>query len=316
MKKGLIIFSVMFVLLVIFGFIFMGKTSDRNNQNTLDSKKNTDNSIKNTDAVIEKNPLKSKIVVKEVEGTVFKKSGSNSWFPVKPGDSLSVDNFIRTENDSRALFSLGSSSTVELSQNAEIEVRELKGAVERLGLIKGRAFVDYKKSGQKVLKIENKDGTVVASVDKGKFVMMNSGKIVAVATTTGNVDLTAAGKTVKVGEGKESISFDGSAPLSPYDIRKSSLLKITAGNCTLTGKTTAVVRGTAPIGSEVFVDEKMVDINERGRFFVKIDITAASAFSYITVKDALGHVNTNRLKCINRQAKASIREVNIDWGKQ
>ena len=316
MGRTLIIFAFVALLLSLLGFFLTNKTEHSYNSISDQQLVKKNNSVSKSKFTVQKN----NISVKRVLGSVLKKTGNlnndREWNTVVSGDILTVDDMIQTSENSSVLLDLGQSSTIELAENASIEIRELTSAIQKLGLIRGRASVDYKKNGEKLLKIENRDKTIVATVDKGKFAIMNNGRMLAVATSTGQVDLTSAGKTVIIKEGKESHALKGSAPAKPYVIPMEVMLKIASGKCIDYPGQTVIVKGTAPIGAEVVVDNRLVDINRNGSFFIKFKLYSKDRKVMVLIKDVAGNSRKNILRCLKYTPGASIRAVNIDWGKK
>ena len=132
---------------------------------------------------------------------------------------------------------------MEVAPNARVQVRELTDTVQRLGLLRGRASVDYAEGGDRVLKIENADGSAVARVTKGRFSVLSSGRTVAVATEVGQVDLFAAGERVAVVAGKTSVAGDGRPPSRPKAISAELILKVTDPGCIVQPELSYHLRG-------------------------------------------------------------------------
>ncbi len=312
MKKRILIFVVLILMLIAIGILFT-----RHMNSDLEPPVSVSSSADNaTPEVATENPAEH-ISVLNVNGVAEKKSSADGrWSPMTEGDRLNVDDSVRTRNESSVILGLGEASTIELNNASEIEVRELSGAIQRLGLIRGRASVDYGENGERVLNIENSDGTVVAKVDDGKFSILNNGQVVVVATETGSVDLSAEGQSVKVTGGMESVVEKGRAPVTPYAISTEAYLKLSTGACRKQSDTLAIVRGTISAGTEVFVNDSHVEPNEDGSFMARVWLAANTRKVHLKTVDIWGSTREQTLTCLEPRNTASIKKVVIDWGKK
>ena len=312
MKKRIIIFAVLFLILIGFGLYFIRRVDESF----------TKQDIPNVDTAETANPVpfnqsNDHISVVNVEGSAEKKTRtSGKWRAMNKGDMLNVEDSVRTLDDSTVVLGLGETSTIELSNASEIEVRELSGVAQRLGLVKGRASVDYSETGNRVLNIENSDGTVVAKVDQGKFSILNNGQLVAVATETGSVDLSAAGESVTVSKGMESVVEKGKAPIEPYQVSANAYLKLSAGACRKQNNNMAIVRGTVSVGTEIRINGVRVQPNPDGSFLTRIRLAENDRKVQLKTTDVWGNIREQHLICTEPRNSASIKNVVIDWGKK
>ena len=312
MKKRIIIFGVLFLILIGVGLYliqYVDKSIDKRDTPSVDTSA--------TAEPVPFNQTDDHISVVSVEGAAEKKtSTSGKWRAMNKGDMLNVDDSVRTLEDSTVVLGLGETSTIELSNASEIEVRELSGAAQRLGLIKGRASVDYSENGKRVLNIENSDGTVVAKVDEGKFSILNNGQLVAVATETGSVDLSAGGESVTVSKGMESVVEKGKAPVTPYQISPNAYLKLSGGACRKQNNGMAIVRGTVSVGTKIRVQNIKVQPNPDGSFMVRIKLAENHKKVQLKTTDVWGNIRERTVVCTEPRNSASIKNVVIDWGKK
>ncbi|MBN2715543.1 MAG: FecR domain-containing protein [Deltaproteobacteria bacterium] len=312
MKKRIIIFALLSLILIGIGLYFMQHLDEGQDDTHL---QNLNNSADAAPVPFEHSA--EQISVVSVAGSAEKKSAlGQSWSPMSKGDMLNVDDAVRTRDDSTVVLGLGEASTIELSNASEIEVRELSGVAQRLGLIKGRASVDYGENGKRVLNIENSDGTVVAKVDQGKFSILNNGRMVAVATETGSVDLSAAGESVTVTSGMESVVEKGHAPVAPYKVSTQAYLKLSAGACKKYSETVAVVRGTVSTGTAIMVNEQDIRPNPDGSFLARVRMLPNARRVQLKTTDIWGNIREQTLNCTEPKNSASIKNVVIDWGSK
>ncbi|MBN2340674.1 MAG: FecR domain-containing protein [Deltaproteobacteria bacterium] len=313
MKKLVIIFSIVVVALIVAGLVYTQHVSKDMLGDSENGSESSDKKVEDSAQTVRRS---EGISVVDIRGDAERKTKDGAWSPMEKGDSLAVDDSVRTRNDSKVVLGLGKSSTIELNAASEIEVRELSGAMQRLGLINGRASVDYGEDGNRVLNIENSDGTVVAKVDKGKFSILNNGQIVAVATETGSVDLSAAGESVTVTEGMESVVTKGNAPTQPYEISTQTYLKLSAGACKKLSEIKAVVHGTVSVGTSVTVAGEPVTVNSDGSFISYVALSKNNRKVKLETIDVWGKVRERSIVCLAPKKRAPIKKIDIDWGKK
>jgi hypothetical protein len=251
--------------------------------------------------------------VLEVVGTVDRVGAGGSRRAVAEGSELAVDDTLVTGAASRVRLEVGARSTVDLAQDAEVKVRELSESVQRLGLVYGRAAVDYREDGGRVLRIENEDGSAVAQVTAGKFSILSTGTTVAVATETGQVDLSAAGKTVTVGASQQSI-VAGGAPLDPLAIPKELVLRVVDPGCRVQREAFYTVSGRTAPGSRVSVNGKAARVKGSGEFSLRVPLKAGRNQIAVVTEDAAGRSERRTISCITVDPGAPISGVDIEWG--
>jgi hypothetical protein len=253
------------------------------------------------------------VKVVEVVGTVSRSGAKGERAAVTPGTELAVDDTLVTEAASRVRIKVGERSTVDLAQNAEVQVRELSESIQRLGLVYGRAAVDYKEGGDRVLRIENQDGSAVAQVKAGKFSILNTGTTVAVATETGQVDLTAAGSTVAIGADQQSV-VAGGAPLRPLAIPAELVLRVVDPGCRIQRETFFNVTGRTSPGSRVTVNEKVAHVRDNGDFSLRVPLKIGKNQIVVLTEDVSGRSERRVIPCITVDPGAPIQDVDIKWG--
>jgi hypothetical protein len=251
--------------------------------------------------------------VVEVSGTATRATASGEVSPITAGQDLSVDDLLKTEPQSRLRLQIGDKSTVDLADKAEVEVRELSDSIQRLGLVYGRAVVDYREDGGRVLKIENRDGSAVAQVKAGKFSILSTGTTVAVATETGQVDLSAAGTTVSVGADQESIVSSG-APSRPLTVPAELVLRIVDPGCRVQREAFYTFSGRTSPGASVQVNQVQARVNERGDFSVRLPLKVGRNKIEVVSVDVRGRTERRVFPCITVDPGAPIKGVDIKWG--
>ena len=253
------------------------------------------------------------VKVLEVIGTATRATASGEVTPITPGLDLAVDDSLRTDQASRVRLKVGESSTVDLADKAEVQVRELSDSIQRLGLVYGRAVVDYREDGGRVLKIENKDGSAVAQVKAGKFSILNTGTTVAVATETGRVDLSASGATVSVEAAQQSV-VSGGAPSRPLAIPVALALRVADPGCRVQKEAFYTVSGRTSPGARVLVNDVSARVDERGDFSVRLALKIGKNKIVVVSEDVAGRAERRIFPCVTVDPGAPIKGVDIKWG--
>ncbi len=252
------------------------------------------------------------VEVVEVKGRVSRET-EGKWVDVVAGQTLGVDDAVRTDKESSVSIKVGESSVIELAQEAEIKVRELSSSVQRLGLVRGRASVDYDEGGERVLRIENENGNAVAEVRAGKFSIMNTGGTVAVATETGSVDLSASGRKVEVAAGMQSV-VAGGAPSRPLTIPVDVLLRVADPGCITQKEPFYTVRGRTTPGSNVRVNDVGGAVQLDGRFVVRVPLRPGKNRIVVVTEDVTGREKRRVFPCVTHDPRANIEGIDINWG--
>lgn len=260
-------------------------------------------------------PAELGAMVRNVVGTVERSIGS-TWTAVHQGDSLRVDDSIRTGAFSSAELQVGEGSQLTVTDASELVVRELTEAVHRFRLSRGRIAVDYANSGERVLKIENETTGAVAETRGAKFHVLATGVSLAVATETGVVDLKAAEGTVRVGEGQQSVVHAGSPPSAAEPIPVELLLKLARAGQEQ-AQLCVKVEGSVRPGCEVRIDGKVVTADAQGRFAVAVDRRKGLKAVKVETRDALGRSREQRVPCGGVKRKPgddpAITGIRIRW---
>ncbi len=259
-------------------------------------------------------PDAGEVVVLGVSGEASLLSGGGGdWRRIESGERLAEEDAVRTERSARVELRVGDRSTVEVAEEAELRVREISRSVQRLGLMRGRVSVDYRDDGERVLRVESDDGSAVAETRGGSFSVLNTGETVAVATETGSVDFSAAGESVEVGAGEQSVAAGGS-PSRPRAIASDVMLRVVDPGCRVQRETFIVIRGRTSPGSRVRANDTPAEVDASGRFAVRVPLEVGRNTIVVTTEDALGRSKRRRFPCVKVDPGAPIKKVEIEWG--
>ncbi|MBS2021894.1 MAG: FecR domain-containing protein [Deltaproteobacteria bacterium] len=256
-------------------------------------------------------------VVLAVAGPVLRARAKGDWTRLVPGDRLRADESVRTGKGGRTELRVGADSNLAVTESTQVTIRELTTAVHRFKLDRGRLAVDYKPSGERVLKIESEGNTAVAETKGARFSVLSNGSTLAVATETGSVNLGAAGQQVAVPEGQSAFVRTGESPSAPVAVPAlpvALLLKVAeslpAENETLCARVT----GVASPGSEVTVDGVPAPLDREGHFNVAVPRKPRTKTAVlVAMRDVSGREQNRSVPC--SVLDPSIDNMNIRWRK-
>ena len=250
-------------------------------------------------------------LVISVEGEVEKGREGESWSRLLPGESVRVDALLRTGSDGRTDLALGQRSRVSIGSSTEVSIRELTDSVHRFRLTRGRMVADYEREGERVLRVEDGSGETVAETRSARFGVLSTGTGIAVATTSGGVDLRTRRQNVHVATGEQSFVPQGGIPLPPTAIPTSVLLKV--GNALADASETlcAEIDGEAAAGSEVTVDGVAAPLDAAGRFHARVVRKPGQTNALVAIRDPSGREKTRKVPCT--PPPAQIHDMAIRW---
>jgi hypothetical protein len=257
-----------------------------------------------------KAPDAHEAVVESVVGHV-QRSVPEGWAIVSEGDHLRADDSLRTGRGAKTALRIGDKSRLTVTEGSQLTIRELTERVHRFTL-RGNVFVDYKPDGQRVLRIENDGTDAVAEAREARFSVLSTGTSLAIATESGSVELKAKDQTIRVESGEEAFARAGEAPKQSAPIPTDVLLKV-ANAAAAGGALCADVNGMAPPGSEVLVDGQLVELDEEGRFSLRVPRAPGKRSVLVATRDASGRDKTNEIPCVPEPAH--IKDLAIHWKK-
>lgn len=253
-------------------------------------------------------------VVRRVTGEVERNKGDR-WHPVDAGDALAERDALRTGAGASATLALGDRATVVIAEQSALSVGEVTETVRRLDLRRGRVSVEQQADSERILRIEGADGESVIEAKQARFEVMQTNDSLAVATRTGRVHLSAAGESVGVGAGQQSIVRNGASPSLPSAIPEALLLKVGSSAAVISPEMCAVVRGQATPGAEVRVAGEVVALDGDGRFERSVPRAKGRSEAMVTIRDATGRSRQNTVRCTKIERPAPIENFSVQWGQ-
>jgi hypothetical protein len=201
---------------------------------------------------------------------------------------------------------------VVVGDRTDVLVRELSDDVHRFQLSRGLVTVDYPESSSRRVRVEAASGGAIAEARGARFHVSSNGLAFAVATSTGTVDVTAAGNTVAVGAGQLSTVGRTGVPTPPRPIPTDVLLKIAAASTLSPGKCLDTTGRTDP-ASRAMVEGEEVQVGEDGRFPIRVAGPRPDGVA-VRVVAPDGREVVRTLPC-GKDPAARIRDLRMRWSR-
>jgi len=256
-------------------------------------------------------------IVVAVVGDVVRLSPNGGTSALAAGQRLRADDSVRTGRGGRTDLQLGARSRITVAEGTQLMVREITEKLHRFRLTRGRIAVDYQADGVRLLRIESADGGAVAETQGARFGVLSTGTAVAIATATGEVNLTSQHKTVEVRAGTQSFAPAGKPPSGAEPIPAKLLLKVADAAAVQDRESLcAEVEGTAPASAEVLVDGAPAAVAEDGRFRVRVPAAADKKDVTVAIRDAGGRETIRTVPCGGTANIPPIKDIAIRWRKK
>lgn len=257
------------------------------------------------------------VEVISVQGRVERRGPNEvDWKKVAVGDNLGSDESIKTAKDANTRLRIDDKSEIDLKTESELTVKEINETVHRFNLVRGRIGVRYDESGTRMLRVESEHSEAVAEASAGVFQIQNAGGVVSVATTTGEVELSAGGRSVVVGGGRISRVLPGEAPSAPMDIPAAVVLRVAKPGRRVQRQRYTYVRGKTDVGARVSVNEIPAEVDRRGRFKVRVPLKEGRNRIQVVAEDVAGNIQRTNLPVIIVDANAPIRRMEFIWDQK
>jgi hypothetical protein len=180
------------------------------------------------------------------------------------GADLRPDDAIETAAGSSVELA-GGRYTVNLEEGGRFTVGEITEELSRFRLAEGLVSAHVEDDSRRSVEIEATPDAV-ARTRGGDLSVSRAGPVVAVGVRRGRADFTAAGSTVALAEGQQSVARAGRAPSAPVPLPSSLLLKVSWPAPTTTNERRMVVTGQATPGAVVVLGGEKVEVRPDGRF--------------------------------------------------
>jgi hypothetical protein len=236
------------------------------------------------------------------------------WATAQVGDRLSQSDAVRTNDDGEADLQ-SDSVKIRVQQRSHFTVKTLNEKLVRAQLT-GRMESDVAE-GQAALEVESESSKAVARSEGGRFTVVSDRRgVVAVASVTGSVDLSSAGKSVKVNAGEVSHSKPGVAPTAAKKALRKVLLAVDWPGQTETRERTFKVGGKVEPGTQVSVGDQVVDVAPDGSFEADVQLRRGKQKLAVTAVDVAGRkkVVTSTVTVDDRAPDVRVTREKL-WGR-
>jgi hypothetical protein len=234
----------------------------------------------------------------ELEATLTNTSGTvevrrdGSWLPAAQGEALAYDDSIRTAGGATAGLKLGDISVV-LEQRSEVTVREMSDEVKNLRLDKGILAAKVQGGGKEKLRVRAAGSSAVAEAAEGSFTVFNDGKgLVAVAPSSGTVQLTSSGGDQLLAAGERGVVTDDKAP-KVDKVPQTVLLNVNWPEDDLARPRDVVVTGKVEATTRVEINGVSVPVSRDGSFEAPVSVKRGKNPVSIVARDLSGTTRTS-----------------------
>jgi hypothetical protein len=234
-------------------------------------------------------------------GKVEVQRNRGEWTPVKLGDRLDTTDAIRTSEEGEVDIAVNEVK-LRIHERSQFTVKNLSDSVIR-GRLTGRMESQVVK-GKGQVEVEAEGSDAVVRTDGGHFSMIASGRgVVAVANISGEVNVSAKGKSVSIAPGDVSHVRTNKAPDKPSRALRSVLLAVEWPAAKITNRTTVSLSGRVEVGSRVLIAGRVVDADDNGVFRTQVELRSGKQQLAVVATDVLGR---KRLlaKTLTHDAKA------------
>jgi hypothetical protein len=255
------------------------------------------------------------VEVLDVQGPVDIRQPERDWQPAAAGARLSADDIIRTGQGGTTRLQVDERSIIQLQDRSELAVKVIRDTVHVFGLIRGKLKVDYSENGERTLKIESDETGAVAEARAGQFTAMSTRGTFAVATTTGDVKLTARQVSVPIAAGTMSMVHTDQAPSKPEPIPTAILLKVALPGSRVQRAAHILVRGRTNPGAQVQINGADAPVDPQGRFRMRVELREGKNPLLVVSQDVAGNLQQRDFGPIIVDPSAPIEKLDIQWGQ-
>lgn len=253
------------------------------------------------------------VVVTAIDGQLFRRTPDGDWMPVHVGSVVSTNDALRTVGEgAQATLSLGTLGTT-LVISGEFTVPTLTTELSTVEVVDGSIAAQVAPSNEHTLRVEARGSDAIAESRDGTFSVLSTGQgQVAVASRKGAVEVRAAGETVLVQEGSQTLVMHEGPPSPPAKIAASLLLKVGRTARHLRVRET-IVRGSTSPGAIVSIGGVRVQANERGEFSTKVALREGRNALTLRVEDSLGRKVDRKLPAYVVDSKGPRTRTGVEW---
>lgn len=224
------------------------------------------------------------------------------WMAVQKGDVLTRDDLVRTGPGAQAVLRVSAGAEVELREKVEIRLDRFSAAGATVDLRRGKVVARVTTTANDALAITVRE-TRTSNEGPAHFVVMaDEHGQVAVATLKGAARFAAAGKSVKVTEGSQTVSRLGEPPDDPERIPEEVLLQVVWPPNEKHAEL-ASVQGRVEQSSLVTVNGAPAVVGADGRFAAAVPLREGANVVEVQAEDLVGRRRRQAVTLLRRSAR-------------
>ncbi|MEK7705352.1 MAG: hypothetical protein AAB426_10365 [Myxococcota bacterium] len=249
----------------------------------------------------------------QADGVVELKVGGGDWQPVPVGTLVEQASVVRTAAGANAELAVGEGVKLQVLPDTDVRIESLDGASATLLVESGIVVADVDGARQGSVKVRAAGSDAVAQIRDGRLHFATDGRgEVQAAVTRGEGTLSAAGSTVTLTPGSQSVVHPGGQPSAPAPLPRSFLLKVKWPPEALTAKRRQMVRGNTTPGARVRIGGVVVTADADGHFGAVVELVEGPQKIKVYAVDLLGRQATDSSPAIELDTRAPGHAVETD----
>ncbi|MGQ0508612.1 MAG: hypothetical protein ACT4TC_25210 [Myxococcaceae bacterium] len=257
-------------------------------------------------------PTAARATIVNKNGKVEVNRAKKGWREAQIGDPLSPDDAVRTSENGELEIGIAA-VRIRVRERSEFRVKTLTNKVLR-GQLKGQLESSAPEKGERVVEIEGENSDALVRSEGGTFsISADERGGVAVAAVNGVVDLSSAGRSVRVRAGEISRASRGSAPQAPKAARRTVLLAVDWPNRKETNRRTIPLAGHVDAGTRVLVQGKLAKVDDDGNFNAEIPLKRGRQRVGVVAVDVLGRRRVLDTHIFQDDALPNVQKENRLW---
>jgi hypothetical protein len=212
------------------------------------------------------------------------------WYVVQAGDSLSLEDVVRTPRGSRALLRRGGSE-IEVKENVDIRLDRLAASTASFDVLRGGNVIANVETGGEALEITARRTRTANRGTARWIVSLGPLGQVSVAASKGEVRFSSHGKEVAIAAGMESVAVEAGAPSEPEKIPAEIFMSVIWPELQRQ-EPQAPIRGKVRPSSRVSVNGVEAPVDHDGAFSSSATLGAGANRVEVSVEDIMGRKKT------------------------
>ncbi len=241
-------------------------------------------------------------LIEQTQGPVELQRGGGNWTQATRGELIREQDGLRTPVGGEAVVTVDGARVV-LKDRSELHLTTARpGRIA--ARIRGRVESDVVR-GKARVSLQVDDAGATADSEGGHFVVTAEGRTVAVAATSGSVQVLAAGKNFEVKQGEVMRVADG-LPEQPVAALQKVLLTVEWPG-EKTNRTSVPVAGRVEAGSRVYVQGQPVEVAPTGEFRTDVRLHDGKQRIAVVTVDPLGRREARESEVVRDRTPPQVR---------